>query len=160
MQRHEDTQIGGKLSDTQSQISTSGESNSTPAQTAPARKSSKITLIIGSLAIVAAYFSAITLSAVKVSFKTVNGASEISDAILNYKANDAASTTVYNQMVTNGWAAKDLLHVIGNQNSRIIDNQVATVHLMQATNTLIFYGLGVIAVIGIAILFGLNSRKS
>lgn len=50
-----------------------------------------------------------------------NGRSSISSAITNYKLNDANSTTVYNQMVTNGWAAKDLLEAIGEQNATLIE---------------------------------------
>jgi hypothetical protein len=49
------------------------------------------------------------------------GSSDISSAISSYKINDASSTTVYNQMVTNGWVAKDLLEAIGNQNATIIE---------------------------------------
>ena len=50
-----------------------------------------------------------------------NGRSSISGAIANYKLNDASSRTVYNQMVTNGWVAKDLLEAIGEQNATMIE---------------------------------------
>jgi hypothetical protein len=52
------------------------------------------------------------------------GSDVITSAISSYKLNDASSTTVYNQMVTNGWVAKDLLVAIGNQNATIIEQNI------------------------------------
>lgn len=49
------------------------------------------------------------------------GASDIRNAITSYEANDRFSTTVYQQMVSNGWVTRDLLETIGNQNATIIE---------------------------------------
>lgn len=49
------------------------------------------------------------------------GSYSVTRAISDYRANDLMSTTVYNQMVTNGWVARDLLKTIGEQNATIIE---------------------------------------
>jgi hypothetical protein len=88
-----------------------------------------------------------------------NNYRDVTDAMTNYELNDASSKTVYNQMVTNGWVAKDLLKTIGTQNASIIDNQVATAQLLQGTNTLLTYGLGTITVLGLVLIFFMSKRK-
>lgn len=118
-------------------------------------KQSKAPVVFGVLAIFLAYMLALSFGQTKVDFQTENGSKDVSAAMSNFELNDLSSRTVYNQMVTNGWVAKDLLETIGNQNASMIDNQVATAKLLQGTNTLITYGLGMIAVIGVAILVNL-----
>ena len=121
------------------------------------QKQSKIPLVLGILAIFLAYVLALSFGQTKVEFQTDNGSEDVSSAISNYELNDLSSRTVYNQMVTNGWVTKDLLETIGNQNASMIDNQVATAKLLQGTNTLITYGLGMIAVVGVAILVNMKN---
>jgi hypothetical protein len=94
-----------------------------------------------------------------VSFITNNGSADVLDAISSYEINDATSETVYNQMVTNGWVARDLLETIGNQNATIIDNQIATAHLIQGTNALLTFGLGMVTVIGVAVIVAIYSNR-
>ena len=50
-----------------------------------------------------------------------DGTSGISAAMSSYELNNANTRTVYNQMVVNGWVAKDLLEVIGKQNATMIE---------------------------------------
>lgn len=122
-------------------------------------KGGKLPQILAYLAILGTYIAAVVLGNTKVSFTTGNGYTEVATAMSNYEVNDASSTTVYNQMVTNGWAAKDLLEAIGHQNATIIDNQNATAQLIQGTNALLTYGLGMVAVIGVAIIVAIYSKK-
>lgn len=122
-------------------------------------KGGVLPLVLAVTAIVGTYIAAVVLGNSKVSFTTGNGSLAVQDAMTNYTLNDASSTTVYNQMVTNGWVAKDLLKTIGNQNAAIIDNQLATAQLIQGTNALLTYGLGMVAVIGIASIVVIYSKK-
>jgi hypothetical protein len=122
-------------------------------------KGNVLPLALAFIAIVGTYVAAVVLGNTKVSFTTGNGATDVADAMSNYTLNDASSTTVYNQMVTNGWVAKDLLKTIGNQNAAIIDNQLATAQLIQGTNALLTYGLGMVAIIGIAVIVAVYSKK-
>ena len=50
-----------------------------------------------------------------------SGRGSVSTAMADYRLNDMSSTTVYNQMVTNGWVARDLLKTIGEQNATLIE---------------------------------------
>lgn len=50
-----------------------------------------------------------------------DGRGEISGAMASYELNNANTRTVYNQMVVNGWVAKDLLEAIGKQNATMIE---------------------------------------
>jgi hypothetical protein len=82
------------------------------------------------------------------------GRSSITEALVSYKSNDASSTTVYQQMVTNGWVARDLLEAIGEQNATLID-QNSESNGMTAWlffNTLFTLGVLSVAVIRIGIL--------
>ena len=115
--------------------------------------------ILAYLAIVGAFIAGAVLGNIRVGLITANGASAIDEALSNYSLNELNSKTVYNQIVTNGWAAKDLLKAIGDQNATIIDNQNATAHLIQGTNTLLTFGLGMVAVIGITLLVAVYSKK-
>ena len=82
------------------------------------------------------------------------GRSTITEALASYKINDATSKTVYQQMVTNGWVARDLLETIGEQNATLIDqnseNSVMTAWLF--FNTLFTLGVLSVAIIRIGIL--------
>lgn len=49
------------------------------------------------------------------------GRSSIVEALSDYRSNDSTSRTVYQQMVTNGWVARDLLESIGEQNATLIE---------------------------------------
>jgi hypothetical protein len=51
------------------------------------------------------------------------GSDEIYQAMSNDKINAAGNTNVYQQQVSNGWAIRDLLKVIGTQNATMISNQ-------------------------------------
>lgn len=133
-----------------------------PIEEQAAPKSSKggvLPLVLAFIAIVGTYIAAVVLGNTKVSFTTGNGSEAVSEALSNYALNDMSSKTVYNQMVTNGWVTKDLLKTIGNQNAAIIDNQLATAQLIQGTNALLTYGLGMVAIIGIAVIVAVYSKK-
>ncbi len=120
----------------------------------------KLRMILALVSIIGTYIAAVVLGNTKVLLTTGNGNAAVDDAISNYLLNDASSKTVYNQMVTNGWVAKDLLKNISTQNSAIIDNQIAMAQLAQGTNALLTYGLGMVAVIGIAIVVTLYAKKN
>lgn len=120
----------------------------------------KLRMILALVSIIGTYIAAAVLGNTKVLLTTGNGNAAVDDAISNYLLNDASSKTVYNQMVTNGWVAKDLLKNISTQNSAIIDNQIAMAQLAQGTNALLTYGLGMVAVIGIAIVITLYAKKN
>jgi hypothetical protein len=75
-----------------------------------------------------------------------SGSSDISSAISNYKINDSTSTTVYNQMVANGWVAKDLLVAIGNQNATIIEQNSDAMWLVALLLFNILFTLGWIGI--------------
>lgn len=82
------------------------------------------------------------------------GRASIVEALASYRSNDASSTTVYQQQVTNGWVARDLLETIGEQNATLIDqnseNNVMLSWLM--FNILFTLGFLSVAVIRIGIL--------
>lgn len=143
-------------------ITENGEALSGPMQdeTLRGQRSSRnLQLVLTVLAIAAFYIAAVGLGNTQVSINSNNGTVAISDAMSNYAVNDASSTTVYNQMVTNGWVAKDLLEAIGSQNAAIIDNQIATARLIQGTNSLLTFGLGMVAVIGIRMMISVLANK-
>lgn len=127
-----------------------------PAKTA---KPNRVGLVLAVVSIILTYGAALFFGSTQVSFDSSNGADSVASAMSLYLENDANSTTVYNQMVTNGWVAKDLLETVGNQNATMIDNQLATAKLLQGTNTLIMFGLGMVAVIGIAVVSNLYHRS-
>lgn len=86
-----------------------------------------------------------------VSVDQQNHSKDVSAAIASYQLNDSSSTTVYQQQVTNGWAAKDLLNVIGQQNATIIDNQVASVSIQSKTNFLLGVNVVMLALVTMAV---------
>ena len=61
------------------------------------------------------------------------------------------TTSVYGQMVANGWVARDLLEVVARQNVAVIDNQVSTAKLVKTTNTLLVLGIAAIGLLGLSI---------
>lgn len=140
-------------------IETTEAINPAEQETSATNKSGKLPQILAYVAIVGTYIAAVVLGNTKVSFTTSNGYSDVMTAMSNYEINDASSTTVYNQMVTNGWVAKDLLKAIASQNATIIDNQNATAQLIEGTNALLTYGLGMVAVIGVTIIVAVYSKK-
>lgn len=77
--------------------------------------------------------------------------SEVKAAIDSYELNDANSTTVYQQQVTNGWVARDLLEVIAKQNATIIENQALFSSQQSTTNLLLGMNALIIALLGISL---------
>jgi len=82
------------------------------------------------------------------------GRGSIESALSSYRSNDASSTTVYQQMVTNGWVARDLLETIGEQNATIIEqnSESSGITAWLFFNTLFTLGVLSVAVIRIGIL--------
>jgi hypothetical protein len=82
------------------------------------------------------------------------GRMSIESALSSYRSNDASSTTVYQQMVTNGWVARDLLETIGEQNATLIEQNSESNGVMTWLffNTLFTLGVLSVAVIRIGIL--------
>jgi hypothetical protein len=87
-----------------------------------------------------------------VEFETGRGS--IESALSSYRSNDASSTTVYQQMVTNGWVTRDLLETIGEQNATIIEqnSESSSLTAWLFFNTLFTLGVLSVAVIRIGIL--------
>lgn len=82
---------------------------------------------------------------------------EISDAIESYELNDASSTTVYQQQVTNGWVTRDLLEVIAKQNAAMIENQAIAGKQQSTTNLLMGINALILALVGLSL--ALKSKK-
>jgi hypothetical protein len=74
------------------------------------------------------------------------GYGEVSTAMSMYKINDAGSTTVYQQMVANGWVARDLLETVGHQNATIIEQNTDQIRLISLLLFNILFTLGAICV--------------
>jgi hypothetical protein len=102
------------------------------------KRTGKASLVFGSIAILASSVTALVVG-------SNNGNQAVARALSDYTVNDSSSTTVYQQIVTNGWVAKDLLTVIAHQNATLI--------------MLASAGVGVLGIIGIAVLFAIHGRK-
>lgn len=74
------------------------------------------------------------------------GSSEVSTAMSMNKINDAGSTTVYQQMVSNGWVARDLLQAVGHQNATLIEQNTDQIRLMGLLLFNILFTLGAICI--------------
>jgi hypothetical protein len=157
---HSSFYLGGHMTKETTDLAPEAIDKQTKEQASPKpAKGNMLPLVLPLISIVGTYIAAAVLGNTKVILPTGNGSDAVSEALSNYALNDLSSKTVYIQMVTNGWVAKDLLKTIGDQNAAIIDNQVATAQLIQGTNALLTYGLAMVANIRIAVIVSVYSKK-
>ena len=106
------------------------------------RLSVVVLLVVVAINTVAALFLGQVVKAPEYS----NGSSLVSAAIASEKINSMTSTTVYQQQVVNGWAARDLLEAIGNQNATMIDQNADLLRVGAFLLFNILFTLGAICV--------------
>jgi Mg2+/citrate symporter len=87
------------------------------------------------------------------------GLSAINQTMELDKLNAAQDKTVYQQEVSNGWAIRDLLQVIGNQNATMITNQNEQSNRSNVLLLNIFFTVGLMAVILIRVGILINDSQ-